>query len=109
MGKGRTHVVLSLGILLTCCACSFVSDPSVDVTQYARTAWTSPYGFFLDNIYALARRRDRNLWFGGKSGLFRVNGVDLAPADQTIAWGRRIIDFRAEVTARAIRKAVGGE
>ena len=27
MGKGRTHVVLSLGILLACCACSFASDP----------------------------------------------------------------------------------
>jgi ligand-binding sensor domain-containing protein/signal transduction histidine kinase len=86
MGKGRAHVVLSLGILLTCCACSFVSDPSVDVTQYARTAWTSPDGFFLGNIYALAHRPDRDLWFGGKSGLFRFNGVPSsprqAPADQ---------------------------
>jgi len=29
MGKGRTHVVLSLGILLACFARSFASDPSI--------------------------------------------------------------------------------
>jgi creatinine amidohydrolase len=40
------------------------------------------------------------------AGLFRVNGVDLAPADQTIAWGRSIIDFRADVTVGAIREAM---
>jgi ligand-binding sensor domain-containing protein/signal transduction histidine kinase len=88
MGKGRTHVVLSLGILLACCAWSFASDPSVDVTQYARTAWTGPDGFFLGNIYAMAQRLDGNLWVGGESGagLFRFDGVrsspGQAPADQ---------------------------
>ena len=35
---GRWHLVLSLAILLACCACSLASDPSADVTQYARTA-----------------------------------------------------------------------
>jgi creatinine amidohydrolase/Fe(II)-dependent formamide hydrolase-like protein len=38
---------------------------------------------------------------------FRINGVDLAPAEKTIAWGRKIVDFRAEATVKAIRKAVG--
>jgi creatinine amidohydrolase/Fe(II)-dependent formamide hydrolase-like protein len=38
---------------------------------------------------------------------FRINGVELAPAEKTIAWGRRIVDFRAEATVKAIRKAVG--
>src|SRR5271157_5333114 len=33
MGKGRTHVVLSLAILLAC-ACSFASDPSVGADQH---------------------------------------------------------------------------
>jgi creatinine amidohydrolase len=40
------------------------------------------------------------------AGKFRINGIELAPAEKTIAWGKRIIDFRAEATARAIRKAV---
>ena len=40
MGKGPRHVDLSRAILLACCACAFASDPSLDVTQNARTAWT---------------------------------------------------------------------
>jgi creatinine amidohydrolase/Fe(II)-dependent formamide hydrolase-like protein len=37
---------------------------------------------------------------------FRINGVELAPAETTIDWGKKIIDYRAEVTVQAIRKAV---
>jgi len=89
MGKGRRHVVLSRAILLACCACSFASDPSVDVTQYAHTAWNRPDGFFLGNIYAMARRPDGNLSFGGESGLFRFDGVRSSPrqalADQHLS------------------------
>jgi len=40
-----------------------------------------------------------------KAGNFRINGVDLAPAEKTIQWGKRIIDFRAEATVKALRKA----
>jgi hypothetical protein len=65
--------------LLACCACSVASDPSVDVTQYVRTAWTSPDGFFLGNIYAMAQRPEGNLWFGGESGLFRFDGIRSSP------------------------------
>ena len=36
---------------------------------------------------------------------FRINGVELAPAEQTIARGKQIIEFRAETTVEAIRKA----
>jgi hypothetical protein len=80
MGKGRTHVVLSLGILLACCACLFASSPSVDVTQYVRTAWTSADGFFPPgNIYAMAQRPDGNLGFGGESGPFRFDAVRSSP------------------------------
>lgn len=40
-----------------------------------------------------------------KAGNFRINGVDLAPAEKTIKWGKRIIEFRAEATLKALRKA----
>jgi creatinine amidohydrolase/Fe(II)-dependent formamide hydrolase-like protein len=40
------------------------------------------------------------------AGNFRINGVELAPAEKTIAWGKRIIAYRAETTAAAIRKAL---
>ena len=39
------------------------------------------------------------------AGNFRINGVELAPAQRTIEWGRRIIDFRATATVKAIRAA----
>jgi creatinine amidohydrolase len=40
-------------------------------------------------------------------GKFSINGVQLAPADKTIAMGRRAIEFRAGITVQAIKKAIG--
>lgn len=37
---------------------------------------------------------------------FRINGIELAPIEKTAAWGRRIIEFRAEATVKAIRAAI---
>lgn len=37
---------------------------------------------------------------------FTINGVNLAPAEKTIEWGQRIIDYRAEETVKAIRQAM---
>lgn len=41
------------------------------------------------------------------AGNFRINGVELAPADKTSAVGKRIIAHRAETTVAAIRRALG--
>jgi creatinine amidohydrolase/Fe(II)-dependent formamide hydrolase-like protein len=51
---------------------------------------------------ATVRMRQRQ-----SAGNFRINGVELAPADRTIAWGKKIVDFRAAATVAAIRKATG--
>ena len=40
------------------------------------------------------------------AGKFRINGVELAPAAKTIEWGRKIVDYRAEIASNAIRRAV---
>ena len=40
-------------------------------------------------------------------GLFSINGVDLSPADKTIAMGKMAVDWKAGVTVRAIEKAIG--
>jgi creatinine amidohydrolase len=40
------------------------------------------------------------------AGNFRINGVDLAPAEKTIELGRKIINLRAESTVKAIQKAL---
>jgi creatinine amidohydrolase/Fe(II)-dependent formamide hydrolase-like protein len=41
------------------------------------------------------------------AGRFRINGIDLAPAEKTIEWGRKIVSYRAERTVAAIKKAIG--
>jgi len=38
-----------------------------------------------------------------EAGKFTINGVKLAPAKQTIDWGQRIINFRADETVKAIK------
>jgi len=35
---------------------------------------------------------------------FRINGIELAPAEKTIAWGKKIIDYRAQAAVNAIRR-----
>jgi creatinine amidohydrolase/Fe(II)-dependent formamide hydrolase-like protein len=40
------------------------------------------------------------------AGRFSINGVSLAPAEKTIALGKRAVEFRADVTVAAIRKAL---
>ena len=42
-----------------------------------------------------------------KAGKFAINGVSLAPIEQTIADGRQIVEFRTAVSVTAIRKAIG--
>ena len=41
------------------------------------------------------------------AGKFRINGIDMAPPAKTIAWGRKIVDYRAGITVKAIQKAAG--
>ncbi|MBI3981451.1 MAG: creatininase family protein [Gemmatimonadetes bacterium] len=40
------------------------------------------------------------------AGRFSINGVNLAPAESTIAWGRRVVAWRADKTVEAIRRAI---
>ncbi len=41
-----------------------------------------------------------------KAGKASINGVPLTPADKAIALGRKIVDFRAAETVKAINKAI---
>ena len=43
-----------------------------------------------------------------RAGLLSINGVDLDPIEQTIENGRRLVQYRAEITARAIRRSIAG-
>lgn len=41
-----------------------------------------------------------------KANKFRINGVDLAPQEKTVAFGKKLIDARADATVTAIRAAL---
>jgi creatinine amidohydrolase/Fe(II)-dependent formamide hydrolase-like protein len=43
------------------------------------------------------------------AGKFSINGVNLDPAEKTIALGKKAVDYRADVTVRAIRKALAAK
>lgn len=62
-------------VLVSACICGYGLNPSLDVRQYAHTAWKVRDGFSLGNIYAIAQTPDGFLWFGSEFGLFRFDGV----------------------------------
>src|SRR5499433_2162331 len=54
-------------------------DPSLEISQYAHTAWTVRDGFALGNIYAMAQTPDGYLWLGSEFGLVRFDGGRSVP------------------------------
>jgi len=53
-------------------------NPSLDVNQYAHTAWKTRDGFAKGLIYAIAQTNDGYLWLGTDVGLFHFDGVKVA-------------------------------
>jgi len=43
------------------------------------------------------------------AGKASINGISIVPAEKTIEHGRRLIEFRTDVTVRAIEEAMRGE
>src|SRR5580704_7794981 len=70
---------IALGILLACCPCVSGLNASLDINQYAHTAWPVREGFFKDSINAIAQTPDGYLWLGTGSGLVRFDGVRPVP------------------------------
>jgi len=58
---------------------AFALDPSLDVSQYAHTAWKVRDGFTPGRIFALAQTYDGYLWLGTELGLYRFDGVRAVP------------------------------
>src|SRR5580704_4696287 len=54
-------------------------NPSLDISQYAHTAWTVRDGFFKGGAIAIAQTPDGYLWLGTEFGLFRFDGVRAVP------------------------------
>jgi signal transduction histidine kinase/ligand-binding sensor domain-containing protein len=63
-------------------------NPSLDVSQYAHTAWTARDGFSVGAVFSIAQTPDGYLWLGAEFGLFRFDGVHVVlwqpPAGQQL-------------------------
>src|SRR5580698_1794331 len=70
---------IAFGILLACCPCASALDPSLDINQYAHTAWTVRDGFFKGSIISIVQTPDGYLWLGTEFGLLRFDGVRAVP------------------------------
>src|SRR5882724_5010218 len=65
--------------MLAWCPCAFALNPSLDISQYAHTAWKIRDGFAKGNITAIAQTPDGYLWLGTEFGLLRFDGVRNVP------------------------------
>jgi Two component regulator propeller. len=54
-------------------------DPSLDISQYAHTAWTFRNGFLTGAVYTIAQSADGYLWLGTQTGVYRSDGVRAVP------------------------------
>jgi ligand-binding sensor domain-containing protein len=80
----QTPAVIALGIvlagvLLACCPSACALDPSLDVSQYAHTAWKIREGFTKGRTQAMAQTPDGYLWLGTEFGLLRFDDVRNVP------------------------------
>jgi ligand-binding sensor domain-containing protein/signal transduction histidine kinase len=73
-------IIVALGFLAAWCPRAFALDSSLDISQYAHTAWKSREGFFNGAIWAIAQTPDGYLWIGTTSGLLRFDG------DRGVPW-----------------------
>src|ERR1700760_2998648 len=73
------HAILCLAILAPFCVRAFALDPSLDVSQYAHTAWKVREGFAKGAILQIAQTPDGYLWLGTEFGLLRFDGVRAVP------------------------------
>ena len=74
-------VLGAVGLLVVVCPRASALDPSLDVSQYAHTAWKVREGFSKGNIYSIAQTPDGYLWLATELGtLLRFDGV------RTLLW-----------------------
>jgi signal transduction histidine kinase/ligand-binding sensor domain-containing protein len=99
--RQRTAVV-ALGILLACWPYAFALDPSLDVSQYAHTAWKVSEGLLKGVISSIAQTPDGYFWLGTEFGLLRFDGV------RTVPWQPPAGDHLPSSDVRSLRVARDG-
>ncbi len=59
---------------------AFALDPSLDVSQYAHTAWKARDGVVRGAVGSIAQTPDGYLWVGTDQGLLRFDGIRTLPS-----------------------------
>jgi signal transduction histidine kinase/ligand-binding sensor domain-containing protein len=75
MKAGLALITISILTFLLWPAPALALDPSLEISQYARTTWRGRNGFSLGNVFAMAQTPDGYLWFGTEFGLVRFDGI----------------------------------
>src|SRR4030095_12464878 len=78
-GDKRRIPVIALGILLACWSCAFPLNPSLNLKEYAHSAWKVGEGLPRGIIRAIAQTSDGYLWLGTEFGVLRFDGVRSVP------------------------------
>src|SRR5215469_6101782 len=82
-GRATERALFAMGlvpfIILLACGCAFALDPSLDISQYAHTAWKVREGFAKGQIHSIAQTPDGYLWLATEFGLLRFDGVRAVP------------------------------
>src|SRR5579862_3364391 len=71
--------ILLAGMLVAAYPCAFALDTSLDISQYAHTAWRVRDGFTKGTISTIAQTPDGYFWLGTEFGLLRFDGVRAVP------------------------------
>src|SRR5262249_44539320 len=75
-------------MLLSWCPSVSALNPSLDINQYAHSAWRIREGFSTGAINTIAQTTDGYLWLGAEQGLLRFDGARNVrwqpPADQPL-------------------------
>src|SRR4030095_718622 len=66
-------------LVLTASSSAFALDPSLELNQYAHTAWNIRDGFARGRISSIAQTTDGYLWLATEFGLLRFDGVRTVP------------------------------
>jgi signal transduction histidine kinase/ligand-binding sensor domain-containing protein len=103
----RQTIVIALGILLACCSCTFALNPSLDINQYAHTAWKSGEVLPAGIIKAIAQTPDGYLWLGTEFGVLRFDGVRAVSWEPPAGEHLPTTDIRSLVGARDGRLWIG--
>ncbi|MGB9432015.1 MAG: two-component regulator propeller domain-containing protein [Candidatus Acidiferrum sp.] len=75
----RMRVLLLVCAALICGQTAFALEPSLDISQYAHSAWFFRNGFLNGAVYAIAQTPDGYLWLGTQSGVVRFDGARAVP------------------------------